>query len=63
MPADTNIVVFKLNDSISNKEFLNILESKGVLAVPFGPQLIRFVTHLNFDDDQMSELKTVLSNI
>jgi len=63
MPADTNIVVFELDDSIETGDFLKKIENNGVLAVPFGPKLIRFVTHLDFTDDQLQDLKKVLSKI
>ena len=53
MPADTNIVVFKLKDDLDTDAFLDKLKVKGVLAVPFGPQLIRFVCHLDFDDNDL----------
>lgn len=63
LPVETNILVFKLTDNWTTKDFLNLLESKGVLAVPFGAGLIRFVTHLDFTDEQLEELIKVLKSI
>ena len=60
LPVETNILVFRLNDSIAPSEYLQWLESKGVYAVPFGGQLIRFVTHLDFDDAQMNALNEII---
>jgi threonine aldolase len=63
MPADTNIVVFELDKQLDVTAFLNNLNGKGVLAVQFGPQLIRFVTHLDFSDDQLNDLLVILKKI
>lgn len=61
-PVDTNIVITELKN-ISAVEFLSALEKQDVHAVPFGPNLVRFVTHLDFDDDQLTQLESVLSKI
>lgn len=63
LPVETNILVFKLTDNWTTVEFLKVLESKGVLAVPFGPGLIRFVTHLDFTDEQLEDLIQTLKAI
>ncbi|WP_339866438.1 GntG family PLP-dependent aldolase [uncultured Algoriphagus sp.] len=53
-PVATNIVIARL-DGISPEEFLKNLAGKEIKAVKFGPDLVRFVTHLDFDDDQLEE--------
>jgi threonine aldolase len=63
MPIDTNIVIFELMEGWTNTEILEILKVKGVLAVGFGPQLIRFVTHLDFTLEQINQLEKVLTQI
>ena len=63
MPIDTNIVIFELMQGWTNAEVLEILRDKGVLAVGFGPQLIRFVTHLDFTFEQLIQLEKVLTQI
>jgi threonine aldolase len=63
MPVQTNVVVFKLIDKLNLDLFLKKLEESGIKAVAFGPQLIRFVTHLNFSDDDLSQLEIELKNI
>jgi len=63
VPTETNILIFKLIDPINEVAFLDTLEKNGVRAVDFGPQTIRFVTHLNFTDDMMEELFSVLNSI
>lgn len=56
LPVETNILVFALNDDIVPSEFITQLKNIDILAVPFGGQFIRFVTHLDFDDAQMGAL-------
>ncbi len=51
-PVETNIVIAQVKD-ISENEIVAKLADNGILAVTFGPKLIRFVTHLNFEDSQL----------
>ncbi|MFH1161441.1 MAG: GntG family PLP-dependent aldolase [bacterium] len=55
-PVDTNIVVFTLTDKIDPVGFLDRLKKFGILAVGFGPQTIRMVTHLDFTDEMLGIL-------
>ena len=46
--VDTNIVIFHVNPALGTAaEFAQQLEQRGVLTIPFGPQLVRAVTHLD----------------
>ena len=63
LPIDTNIVVAKLAEGVVQGEFLKSLEGKGIKAVPFGPQTIRMVTHLDFGDDDLDQVEAVLKSI
>ncbi|MCF8369726.1 MAG: aminotransferase class I/II-fold pyridoxal phosphate-dependent enzyme [Bacteroidales bacterium] len=63
LDVETNIIVFKLSDNISDKSFLTTLESKGIRAIGFGPQTIRLVTHLDFTDDMLEQLLGELRSI
>ena len=45
-PIPTNIVIFRT----SLPDALTRLKEAGILGLPFGPGLIRLVTHLDFDD-------------
>jgi threonine aldolase len=60
LPVETNIVVYRLNDKINQEEYLKHLKAKNVLAVAFGPQLIRLVTHLDFKTEQIEAVKIAL---
>ena len=53
---DTNIVIFRLPETILAVDYVAQLEQKGVSSVTFGKHLVRFVTHLNFTDDDLEEL-------
>ncbi|MEM9339715.1 MAG: GntG family PLP-dependent aldolase [Bacteroidota bacterium] len=63
MPVDTNIVIAQLSEEYDEQWFLTQLKQEGVLAVAFGKRLVRFVTHLNFDDDQLDLLRDKLKAI
>jgi len=52
MPIDTNILIFSVNDV---DEIIIQLKSNGILGVAFGPNQIRFVTHLDFTDEKLEE--------
>lgn len=62
-PVETNILVFEIDASISTSNFLEKLQEQGILAVAFGPQLIRFVSHLDFSDADVETLADVLKKM
>ncbi len=59
-PVQTNIVIFDLAAPLTANGFLAWLQERGVLASPFGPSTIRFVTHLDFDDAMLDHTVEVL---
>jgi len=62
-PCETNILIFKLTDKYTHQEYVAKLAEHDVHAFAFGPQLIRFVTHLDFTDDHMNLLIEVLKRL
>ena len=60
MPIDTNILIFSVDNV---EETLSKLKTNGILGVPFGPNQIRFVTHLDFTDDMLDETVKVLKGM
>jgi threonine aldolase len=56
LPVETNIVIFELVEGVTPQEFLHQLSLHGILAVPFGNQEVRFVTHLDFDDIMLEKV-------
>jgi len=53
-PVETNIVIARLHSNINIPDFLKRLAELGVKAVAFGPQLVRFVTHLDVNEAQVN---------
>nr|WP_085516500.1 GntG family PLP-dependent aldolase [Marivirga sericea] len=63
MPVETNIVIFKLANKVLATDFVDKLKQIGILAVTFGKHDVRFVTHLDFDDDMLTDLIKKLKSI
>ena len=57
---DTNLVIFRLHESQPAAQFLAELDRQGIRASSFGPQWVRFVTHLDIDDDMMERVEAAL---
>ena len=55
----TNFVMMGLND-MTSKEFLKLGAEKGVWALPYTDNLIRFVTHKDIDDDDIDRAIQVI---
>lgn len=62
-PIDTNIVIFTLTSEQVPKEFLKKLKENGILAVPFGKQDIRFVTHLDYTEEMLDKTVEILKTL
>ena len=63
LPVDTNIVIFRLREGLDSGSVADKLESKGIRSVVFGPREIRFVTHLDFNEDHLEKTISVLQKI
>ncbi|QMW05092.1 threonine aldolase family protein [Spirosoma foliorum] len=61
LPIDTNIVIFRLPETILATDYVQQLETKGIRAITFGKHLVRFVTHLDFTDEMVAEMETLLN--
>ena len=57
---ETNLVIFRLHDTQPAAGFLAALETRGIRASSFGPQWIRFVTHLDVDDAMVARIEAAL---
>jgi threonine aldolase len=62
-PVQTNILIFDVKSPHTAESVLAQLARLGVLAAPFGPQTVRFVTHLDFDNQMLEETCKVLKMI
>jgi threonine aldolase len=63
IPVQTNIIIFRLNEMYKQDDFLRLLGEKGLLAVGFGPQQIRMVTHLDFTEKMLSNTIEILKEL
>ncbi|SEP93449.1 L-threonine aldolase [Virgibacillus subterraneus] len=59
--VDTNIVLVNTEDAeLRAEQFLDMLKESGILAVPFGPYTVRFVTHF---DVSKEEIRSVIDRV
>ncbi len=63
IPVETNIVVFRLATPWNASTFLEQLKTLGILAVPFGEDLVRFTTHLDISEQMIDEVALRLRQI
>lgn len=59
-PVKTNILIFDVNAPFTADSILEKLKAKGIAASAFGPQTVRFVTHLDFTEEMKNEVIEVL---
>ncbi|WAC12069.1 threonine aldolase family protein [Dyadobacter pollutisoli] len=62
-PIDTNIVIIRLAAGLSETDYVKKLATVGILAVTFGKGLVRFVTHLDFTDAHLEEMRKVIISL
>ncbi len=63
LPVDTNIVIFRLEKSVTTTAFLRHLDSMQVKALAVAEQSIRFVFHLEITDAQLDQLLDALQSL
>lgn len=61
LPIDTNIVIFRLPANLLAADYVAKLETRGIRGITFGKHLVRFVTHLDFTDEQLKEMEIILT--
>lgn len=61
-PVQSNILIFDLHESVTAEAFLQQLRLHGILAAPFGPHTIRFVTHYDVSAAQIARVQAVLTD-
>jgi len=62
-PVKTNILIFDVKKPWTADSFLVKFAEYDIKAVPFGPQTVRFVTHLDFTEEMMAKVLRVLREI
>ena len=60
-PIDTNIVIFRLPETILAADYVTQLDAKGIRGISFGKHLVRFVTHLDFTDEHIEKMASLLT--
>ncbi|MHA8050095.1 threonine aldolase family protein [Aquirufa sp. ROCK-SH2] len=63
LPVSTNIVIVQLKEGINASEQVQKLAQQGIKCAPFGIGFIRFVTHLNFDDQQLEAFEKQIQSV
>ncbi len=61
--TETNICIFHLAADLMAADFLETLASHGIQAVPFGPQTVRFTTHLGVTDEMIDYVINTCSSL
>ncbi len=61
-PVETNIVIITLDQQMPVSSFLPKLKERNILAMQFGPQMVRFVTHLDVGDDHIAHVREALKH-
>ena len=61
LAPETNLVIFRLHEHQPAAAFLAALEAQGIRASSFGPQWVRFVTHLDVDDAGLARVEAALA--
>jgi threonine aldolase len=62
-PVKTNIVIFDVKTPLTATSFLEKIDERGMKAAAFGPQTVRFVTHLHFTTEMLADVKNILVKI
>lgn len=62
-PVQSNIVIFDVKEPRTAASFLEELAAKNILASPFGPQTVRFVTHLDVSPAMIQQTIDVLKSL
>ena len=63
LPFESNILIFKLKEEFPGDKFIAKLAENDIKAIEFGPQMVRFVTHLDFSDDMLERTIAVLKGL
>ena len=62
-PVDTNIVIFTLADDIEVEDYLSNLKRHHILALGFGGNKIRMVTHLDLNEEMLDAFSRGVKSI
>jgi threonine aldolase len=60
---ETNIVIFQLKPGTHSADFCKLLKDRGILALPFGPDKVRMVTHLDIKEEDILHCEKMIPGI
>lgn len=63
VPVETNIVVVLLNDSSKRDSIIKTMFDEGIKTIAFGPGMIRFVTHLDISEEDITTTNNLLNKM
>jgi threonine aldolase len=64
LEPETNLLIFRLDEShLTVADFLARLEAQGIKATGFGGSWVRFVTHLDVDDDMVARVIAAVAEL
>ncbi|WP_248723022.1 low specificity L-threonine aldolase [Seonamhaeicola sp. ML3] len=62
-PIETNIIIFELNDDVSEQVFFQRLVDRGIHIISMGSNKLRMVTHLNYTNDMHTAVLKALKGL
>lgn len=62
-PIETNIVIFKVIDSINEQDFISRMNDASILLISMGHGKLRMVTHLDFTEEMLESVVLTIENI
>lgn len=63
MPIDTNIVIVQVDDALTSGDGMQALSLNDIKCFTFGSDKLRFVTHLDFNDDHFIAFEQQLQKV
>lgn len=63
MPVETNVVIFKVAEGLTTASVVNSLLAENILCGTMGPDLVRFVTHLNNTPEMIAQAIAVIAKL
>lgn len=62
-PIETNIVIFQVHEHLDENVFVQALEKENIFIISMGEGKLRMVTHLDFTDEMLLKVVTVINNL